>query len=127
MGMIFFPSGCLHPYGWGFAHAQPVGTLSKSIISQLCPALDTSAGRVLPSSWCQEASVAAVMLSEGSGEGFPSHQGALRVDYVGFTAVLSWWSSIKIREHREGLRPMDCSSLPSSRDNFDPIKCIKQI
>lgn len=111
----------------GFCTPQPVGTLSKSIDSQLCPALDTSAGRVLPSSWCQEASVAAVTLSEGSGEGRPSHQGALRVDYVGFTAVLSWWSSIKIREHREGLRPMDCSSLPSSRDNFDPVKCIKQI
>jgi len=67
------------------------------------------------------------MLSEGSGEGFPSHQGALRVDYVGFTAAYSWRSGIKIWERREGLRPTDCSSLPSSRDKFDPIKCIKQI
>lgn len=71
----------------------------------------------------QEASVAAVTLSEGPG----ARQGAPRVDYTVFMAVLSWWSSIKIREHREGLRPMDCSSLPSSRDNFNPSKCIKQM
>lgn len=69
--------------------------------------------------------MAAAALSKGSGEGFPSHQGAPRVDCVGFTAAWSWWSSIKIREHREGLRPMDCSSLPSSRDNLEPIKGIK--
>lgn len=69
--------------------------------------------------------MAAAALSKGSGEGFLSHQGAPRVDCVGFTAVWSSWSSIKIREHREGLRPMDCSSLPSSRDNLEPIKGIK--
>lgn len=71
----------------------------------------------------QEASVAAVTLSEGPA----AHQGAPRVDYTVFMAVLRWCSTIKIREHREGLRPMDCSSLPSSRDNFNPSKCIKQI
>lgn len=58
----------------GFAHPQPVGGLS---ILWLFHELDTSAGRVSPLSWCQEASVAAVTLSEGSGEGFPSHQGVL--------------------------------------------------
>lgn len=39
-------------------------------------ALDASAGRGLPCSWCQEASVAAAALSKGPGEGFSSHQGA---------------------------------------------------
>lgn len=71
----------------------------------------------------QEASVAAVTLREGPA----SQRGALRAHCAGFTAVLSWWSAIKIREHREGLRPMDCSSPPSSRDNFNPSKRVKQI
>lgn len=103
------------------------GTPSKSIISRLCLTLDASARRVLPSSWCQEASAAAVVLSEGSGGGVPSHQGALSVDYVVFMAVSSWWSCIKMRQRREGWRPMDCSSLPSSRVNFHPVKWINQI
>lgn len=59
--------------------------------------------------------------------GFPSHQGALGVGYVVFMAVRSWWSCIKIWQRREGLRPMDCSSLPSSKGNFHPIKWINQI
>lgn len=70
MGLIFSPMNASTP-GWVFAHPWPGGTLSKSIIPQLCPTLDTSAGKFSLSCSCQEASVAAVTLSEGSSKGFP--------------------------------------------------------
>lgn len=93
----------------------------------LLPALGTSVGRVPPSSWCQEGSLAAVTLSEVSSEGFIHTRERLGWGMLVFTAVVSWRSSVKQWEYREGLRPMDCSSLPRSRDNFNPIKHIKQM
>lgn len=101
--------------------AQSVGTPSRSSISGLWMHLQ---GGVCPVPGARKPLWQLQHSARGLVRDFP-HTRERRVDCVGFTVVWSWWSSIKIREHREGLRPMDCSSLPSSRDNLEPIKGIK--
>lgn len=105
----------------GFAQPQPVGTLSRSSISGLWAHLQ---GGICLASGARKPLWQLQRSARGLVREFP-HTREQRVDRVGFTVVGSWWSSIKIREHREGLRPMDCSSLPSSRDNLEPSKGIK--
>lgn len=125
--LSLFPQRMLPPLWLGLCNPQPGGTLSKEHHPTLLPTLGTSAGRVPPSSWCQEGSLAAVTLSEVSSKGFIHTRERLGWVVLVFTAAVNWWSSVKQWEYREGLRPMDCSSMPRSRDNLNTIKHIKQM